>query len=308
MGAIGPRRQEAGFILVSVLLALALLSAIAIALSHRAGTLARTAQAETMAIAAQARVDGIVRLIAFRLADRTFANQWRRNAEPLSCRLEADVVTIEVIDAGGLVDLNAAPAGLLAALLRGVGVDREQTEKLASAIVAFRGTSSPDEDGRTLAAYAAAGLTFGPKLAPFETVAELDQVLGLDPGLVAALRPFVTVGSRLPGLDPLVAPGSLLAALGRAEPGNDGAAYGMPPALQIRSAGRAFVVRVRLYQHGGAIAGRDAAVDLSSTSAAGTIIRDWSIGARSEADQRTASSLPGGDADCRAMFAEPQAP
>ena len=54
--------------------------------------------------------------------------------------------------------------------------------------------------GAESAAYQAAGLGHGPKNAPFETITELDQVLGMTATLLDRLRPLVTVYARQAGI------------------------------------------------------------------------------------------------------------
>ncbi len=117
---------------------------------------------------------------------------------------------IVINDVAGLVDLNAASLALLEWLLHGLGVAPDRAAALAAAIVDFR-----DDDGingAESAAYRAAGLAHGPKNAPFETVMELDQVLGMDAALLGRLHAATTVYSRQPGIDGAVAPHEILSA------------------------------------------------------------------------------------------------
>jgi general secretion pathway protein K len=83
---------------------------------------------------------------------------------------------------------------LLEWLLRGLDVSPEKAVALAAAIVDFRDEDDvPGVNGAESAAYRAAGLAQGPKNAPFETVTELDQVLGMDLALLNRLRVVATV-------------------------------------------------------------------------------------------------------------------
>ena len=115
----------------------------------------------------------------------------------------------------GLVDLNAASPALLEWLLRGLGVAPDRAAALAAAIVDFRDEDDiPSINGAESTAYRAAGLAHGPKNAPFETVMELDQVLGMDVTLLGRLRAVTTVYSRQRGIDGAVAPREILSAAG----------------------------------------------------------------------------------------------
>jgi general secretion pathway protein K len=61
--------------------------------------------------------------------------------------------------------------------------------------------------------YQAAGLTYKPANAPFESVAELQRVLGMTPALYAAIANDLTVFSKSPGISPAYASRSALLAL-----------------------------------------------------------------------------------------------
>ena len=83
--------------------------------------------------------------------------------------------------------------------MRTQGEPAESATRIAGAIVDWR-----DEDSLVQVAgksqdpnYAAAGLAWGAKDAPFETVTELEQVLGMRPALYRALAPYLTVHGAL---------------------------------------------------------------------------------------------------------------
>jgi general secretion pathway protein K len=90
----------------------------------------------------------------------------------------------------GKVNLNQAPQALLVSLFGLAGVDPTRAQSLAGAVADFR-----DEDnlkrlnGAEGTDYRTAGLAWGPKNAPFETVEELQQVLGMTPPMYARLAP-----------------------------------------------------------------------------------------------------------------------
>src|SRR5262245_23797449 len=188
---------DSGFVLVSVLWLLALLTLVTLVLLtavrfdvRATGQLSRHAEAEALA-------DGMMRLVALRLGDRDRrplqAAGLARDGTSMLCRHGDAVVAIAVTDVGGLVDLNAASANLLEWLLRGLDVAPDKAVSLAGAIVDFRDQDDvPGVNGAEGAAYRAAGLGHGPKNAPFETVTELDQVLGMDLTLLNRLRAVAT--------------------------------------------------------------------------------------------------------------------
>jgi type II secretory pathway component PulK len=127
--------------------------------------------------------------------------------------LSTGTVRIRLDDQGGRIDIGKAPPEVLAAALRAVGADG--ADAIAAAIVAWRtpdgGASKPPPPANRAGASAAASDSI------FTDVAELAQVPGMRPQLVAALAPLVTVfGNQT--VNPLTAPAAVLAALPGVDP------------------------------------------------------------------------------------------
>jgi type II secretory pathway component PulK len=277
-----------GFVLVSVLWLLALLTVVTLVLLttvrldvRAAGQLARHAEAEALA-------DGLTRLVALRLGDRArrplAPETITADGNPYTCSHEEAVVEIAVTDVGGLVDLNTASVRLLAWLLLGHGLAADKAAALAAAIVDFRDEDDlPSPNGAESAAYRAAGLRQEPKNAPFESVTELDQVLGMDLALFARLRRVTTVHSRQPGIDPTKAAPELRAiaavlpdAEAPATPGGRERTQ-IPPEFRTASRGRAFRVTVRVALARGGRFGREAVIEPVRTAPLGFVLREWTL-------------------------------
>ncbi|WP_210332609.1 type II secretion system protein GspK [Methylosinus sp. H3A] len=131
---------------------------------------------------------------------------------PRFCTLAGAAVAISIEDESGKLDLNAASSPLIEAALRGFGAD--DANGLARAIIAFRETQI-SEFARLSAPPPSSKRPFAPKHAPFQTALELDQIDGMDPQLLRALLPVVTVHSHSVGVDARSAPPALFAALAR---------------------------------------------------------------------------------------------
>jgi general secretion pathway protein K len=123
-------------------------------------------------------------------------------------------VSIAIRDATGLVDLNAADAGLLAALLTTAVGDPLHDERLVDAILDWR---DPDNfthlHGAEDAEYSAAGLAWTARDAAFSSVDELRYVIGMTPERFTAIAPYVTVYSGQSRLNLEYAPPILIRAL-----------------------------------------------------------------------------------------------
>jgi general secretion pathway protein K len=278
------RRADHGFILVSVLWLLALMTLVTTVLLTAVRVEVRAAGQSVRLAEAEALADGVTRLVTLRLSDRPTG--FARDGTPMLCRNDhAAAVAISVTDVAGLVDLNAASPDLLEWLLRGLGVAPERAASLAAAIVDFRDEDDiPSVNGAESAAYRAAGLAHGPKNAPFETVTEVDQVLGMDLALLGRLRAVTTVYSRQPGIDAAMAPREVLAAAAVASgSGADAAAAGpnaraaIPSQFSIASRARAYRVIVTVQLPDGGRYAREAVVESDRRAPLGFSTREWTI-------------------------------
>lgn len=129
-------------------------------------------------------------------------------------------VEIELRDESARIDLNNAAPDLLGALFIALGEPRQAALQLAGAIVDWRDEDSLTQPsgGAEDADYAQAGLSWGARDAEFETVAELQQVLGMRPALYAAAAPHLTVYSGAARPDPRFASDLVLSAMGTERP------------------------------------------------------------------------------------------
>ncbi|MEX2644457.1 MAG: hypothetical protein WD270_13460 [Acetobacterales bacterium] len=117
-------------------------------------------------------------------------------------------------DQCGLVDINTALGGLVAALMATAGGGADAAFARTQALLDWR---DPDRYRRNRGAedddYALAGRAHGARDGLFEGVDELQQVLGIDHEAYDRLRPLVTVDCLAAGIDPLAAPEPLLRTL-----------------------------------------------------------------------------------------------
>jgi general secretion pathway protein K len=208
-------RRARGAALVLVLWLIALLTALI-------GAFALTARIEGM----QGRVlgDGAegqqlaragVEYAMQRVADSDPERHWIPDGRAYPWRFADASLQVRIVDESGKVDLNQADAALLAALLRALGESRESAERMAGVILDWRDGDSLSQPsgGAEDADYAAAGLPYGAKDAPFESVDEARLLLGMTPELYTQLAPVLTVHGMVQP-NPAYAPGPVLTALG----------------------------------------------------------------------------------------------
>jgi general secretion pathway protein K len=217
--------------------------------------------------------------------------RFSRNGRPVRCSLgNGDWLAIAVEDEVGKVDLNAADERLIAAALRAAGVAEDAAEAHAQRILDYRDS---DDARRPLGAeapeYQDQGRT-GPKNRPFDTIEEVEQVLGSAPGMADALRPYATIYSGQVTLDSNFAPRQLTAFLpGRGGPQSDHAAEasqigGLSQMMGARrdsvsgAGGRAFRVLSQARTAQGALFVREALVEFVANRPGAYLLRRWRKG------------------------------
>ena len=112
-------------------------------------------------------------------------------------------LTVVAYDESARIDLNAASLPLLKGLLQNVGgLDADVAQRTLEAIVDWR---DPDDlrhpNGAEAPDYQGAGSKYVPTNSPFESVGELQRVLGMTPAITARLVPSLTVYSRQTGVN-----------------------------------------------------------------------------------------------------------
>ncbi|HJS85531.1 MAG TPA: type II secretion system protein GspK [Acetobacteraceae bacterium] len=262
-----PGRNDRGFALLIVLWTLVL---VALIVSHMvASARQETRLAGNLRTAAElgAAADGGVYEAIFHVLDKS-AGHWVADGVPHRIESRQASLEIRVRSEAGKVNLNSAPPELLATLLREVGVDRAAADGIALGIVAWR--ARPGQAPSMAAAYAQAGRDYVPPNAPFESVRELGNVLGMTPAILGQVAPYLTVYHD-GDVDPAAAAPLVLRALEDV--------YGEIP-TSIRAAPDEGVIEVDVTARSGpARAGRTAIVRLGPTSGAKPYqIMTWSVG------------------------------
>ncbi len=212
------KRGDRGAALLLVIWLLLLLSGLVAMFAFTSRIEGLQASAVRTRLAGQLAAEAGIELAALRLAEADPALRWFPDGRPYLFEFAGHRVEVRVTDEGAKLDLNAADAGLLAGLMRALAFPEERAIQLSGAIQDWR-----DPDGLLALAggaedreYAAAGLEYGAKDAPFVVVSELQQVLGMDEQAYRELAPHVTVHTAMPSPRSDFAPEPVLQALGMA--------------------------------------------------------------------------------------------
>ncbi|HEX3137283.1 MAG TPA: hypothetical protein VHT22_06720, partial [Casimicrobiaceae bacterium] len=207
---------QRGIALVLVLWLTALLTVIAGGFAYAMRNEAQAARNTMSQAQARALADGAIARTAFELMrPRTIPGVWAADGLVHVWDEDGMRLAASAVDESGKIDLNTVPDALLNSLLQTAGqVDADTAARLVDVIDDWKDADDfRRPNGAEAAEYQAAGLPYKPANAAFETVADLQRVLGMTPALFARLADSLTVYSGAPGISPQFASRTVLMAL-----------------------------------------------------------------------------------------------
>ena len=213
--SVAPLAQR-GIALVLVLWLTALLTVIAGGFAYAMRNEAQAARNTMSQAQARALADGAVARTVFELMrPRTIPGVWAADGVVHVWDEDGLHVAAAAIDESGKIDINAVTDALLQGLLQTAGqLDVDAAGRLVDAIGDWKDADDLRRpNGAESAEYQAAGLSYKPANAAFETVADLQRVLGMTPALFARLAGNLTVYSGASGVNPQFASRAVLMAL-----------------------------------------------------------------------------------------------
>ena len=214
--ALRASSSERGIALIAVLWLTIMLTVIASGFAFSMHGEAVAARNALSLAQARAAADGAVERVAYELTrPRNLPEIWQADGTTQTWAESEAKITTWATDESARVDLNTANDLLLKGVLQSIGgLDAAAADAVLAAIQDWR---DPDDlkrpNGAEEADYRAAGKTYKPANAPFDTVGELARVLGVTPGLVARLADSVTVYAKQPGINTATASREVLLAI-----------------------------------------------------------------------------------------------
>ncbi|MFZ2404357.1 MAG: type II secretion system protein GspK, partial [Methylobacter sp.] len=128
--------------------------------------------------------------------------RWRTDGSIYQIDYVDSKVRIQLVSETGKVDLNSADQTLLQGLMAYAPVEESLQTKLANAIIDWRDTDDLVHlEGAEKEEYKDAGLSYRPRNKPFQSIEELQLVLGMNEQLFTWLENLVTVYSGQPKVD-----------------------------------------------------------------------------------------------------------
>ena len=218
-------RSETGFVLVAVLWILAALATLASIYSSYTVNTAAQSRVPDDRVQAEASIRAGVEMAVFR--QLALPEQARPVRGGFDLRVGRTRVAVRFRSEAARIDLNAAPADLLAGLFTAVGVDSSRAETFAERIVGWRTKATAGSDANAAGAadgkedkaakedklYSEQHMPYPPRHAPFDNALELSLLPGVSLAVVERVLPFVTVFSGRAEVDVSSADPTVLAAL-----------------------------------------------------------------------------------------------
>jgi general secretion pathway protein K len=191
-------KSERGIAFVLVLWVIAMLSIML-------GSFALVARTENMQSrhlfdTTQARyaAEAGLNLAIFELRKADPMQKWIADGRPYRFGYGDAEIEVSIQDDSGKIDINAAAnnGDLLVNLFVTHGVDLDRAVALSDAVKDWIDADDLKQpNGAEAEDYKAAGLTYAPKNAPFDTVSELQQVLGMTYDIYQRIEPAITIYS-----------------------------------------------------------------------------------------------------------------
>lgn len=234
LASFAPKPRQRGIAFIVVLWVIAMLAIMLGGFSLITRT--ENLQARHLFDSTQARyaAEAGLNLAVFELRKTDPVERWIGDGRPYTFHYGDAEIEVRITDDSGKFDLNsvcnsngasmmaqppaagvaASGMGILVNLFASHGMPFDQAEALGVAVADF---CDPDDltqpNGAEAPEYEAAGLSYQPKNAPFDTVSELQQVLGMTHSLFSQIEPSLTIYSGRPSPTAAYADEQMLAAM-----------------------------------------------------------------------------------------------
>lgn len=208
-----------GMALLTVLWALSLLALIAAILLS--STMA--SRRNTHAVLQQARFEALneagLNLAMLGLLEPDPNKRWRLDGVPREVDFDNAQLRITIRDEYGRIDLNAADSSTLRQVFVAAGLSQSAADALADKVLDWRDVDTLRQlNGAEADDYRSAGVGYVPRNGPFQTIDEINLVIGMNDAVYEKLAPLLTVYSHRSMVNPYTASPTVLKAVsGNAE-------------------------------------------------------------------------------------------
>ncbi len=208
------KSRQFGFALVLVLWVMSLLTIMA-------GSFALTMRRESAIVAgiknnaaAIAAAEAGIAVGETMLSNPEQNKRWRADGSIYQLDFGDTQVRLRMLSETGKIDLNKAAPAMLKSFMAQAPIEEDQQAKLIGAILDWRDHDDlVSTEGAEKKEYRDAGLKYQPRNKPFQTLEELQMVLGMDERVYNWMEPLVTVYSGQAQVNTSVASGKVLSML-----------------------------------------------------------------------------------------------
>ncbi|HPI95723.1 MAG TPA: type II secretion system protein GspK [Gammaproteobacteria bacterium] len=214
MGRIASVRKQKGIALILVLWVTVLLTVIASSFALSARTEATQARMIFDTTKARYLAEAGMHRAVYELRNPDPEARWIADGRKYEMELEETKIEIYITDETGKIDINLASAELLVGLFASLGMSEDEAMSYAEKVIDWRDNDDiKGLDGAEDDDYEAEGYPYGAKDALFDTVPELQQVMGINYDMYRQLEPAITVYSGNRDINIAYAPEQALMAM-----------------------------------------------------------------------------------------------
>ena len=211
-----PDKQQ-GVALVLVLWVIVLLTVIAGSMAMTQRTSASMVSNVKSERIGRALIEAGINFMAVKLSDVNLPaddNEWPVDGRLHTWEFAGHTIWIGAMPESARINLNKAEGALLLGMLQSIDLDEYQATAIRDAILDWRDRDSDHQlEGAEDDAYRQAGRPVGARDEQFQSVGELQQVLGVTQDLYKKLAPLLTVYSGQRTVNPLYASGGVLSSV-----------------------------------------------------------------------------------------------
>ena len=192
-------------------LALVLVLWVLVLLTIMAGSFAKTIKRETVVIAsvrdlakASALAEAGINYALLMLSHQDLEQRWQSHYSLYQIEFADSIIRVMISSEAGKVDINHAKSDILRGLFKNTPLEENEVDALVFAIEDWRDSdNSPHpQGGAEKNEYQQAGLSYQPANKAFETLPELQLVLGMNADLYRQIEPLITVYSKNDQINP----------------------------------------------------------------------------------------------------------
>lgn len=186
-------RKDDGIALVSVMWLLLILALMVASILASARSYYTTADTRVQSAKLKYAAEGAIQRTIYEIS-QTRSRRGSKAAINREYQIDGFAVSVRIESEAGRVNINRADPDLLRFLIVAAGTNEDDARAIAEAIADWRDEDSIKRPrGAEEPEYRAAGLSYGPRNAPFRSLGELAQVMGMKTDLFVCLRSDLTI-------------------------------------------------------------------------------------------------------------------